>query len=113
MLKSPKDKGSSFEREIVNKIREAGLDKYARRSIMSGAAFEPADLHTSLPYAIECKNLAKMAIYKLWDQAKRQATASKLPLLVTKANFKPALAILDFDHFLELYAWAQKGGYKI
>ena len=107
-----KNKGSAFEREVVNKIREAGLDKYARRSIMSGAAFELADLKTSLPYAIECKSLAKMAIYRLWDQACRQATASKLPLLVTKANHKPILAVIDFDHFLELYAWAEKGGYK-
>ena len=52
-------------------------------------------------YAIECKSLAKVAIYTFYEQA--ASNAGKLePLVIIKANGKRPLAIVDAQHFLEL-----------
>lgn len=105
-----RQKGNQLEYLVRDKIIQSGLDPHARRSIMSGAAFEPADIKTSLPWAIECKNYGAMAIYKFWDQAVRQSTASKKPCLIIKANNQPVLTVITIDDWLELVAWARKGG---
>ena len=54
-----------------------------------------------LPVAIECKNQARMAIYKLWEQAERNKVSCE-PVLVIKANNKPVLAVVELDHYLAL-----------
>lgn len=113
MSLNSKRKGSALEYEVVEMIKDSGLDDQVRRSIMSGAVFEPGDIKTKLAYSIECKSYQKMAIYKLWEQAVRYSTASKTPALAIKANNKPILAVISFDHFLELIAWAQKGGLTV
>ncbi len=71
-------------------------------------------------YGIECKNLAKIAVYKFYEQAKAhvekinksQDKVIAKPLVVIKQNgtsHKPAnpLVILDLDDFLELVAAAK------
>ena len=50
-----KNKGKRFEREIANDLKDFEIDKYSRRSIMSGAAFEAGDIKNKY-FAIECKH---------------------------------------------------------
>jgi hypothetical protein len=63
-----------------------------------------------VPYAIECKSLARSAVYKDYQQA--SAHSNKLaddtkrpvqePLLVLKVNRQPPLVIMDAAHFFTL-----------
>lgn len=53
-----------------------------------------------MPYEIECKSLAAVGVYKFYKQAQ---THGKLePLVVVKQNNAKPLAIVDFEHFMEL-----------
>lgn len=55
------------------------------------------------PFAIECKNLASIAIYKHYQQAEAHADDyGGFPLLVIKQNRSKPLVVLDLDHFLQL-----------
>jgi hypothetical protein len=52
------------------------------------------------PYQIECKNLAKVSVYKFYEQAKTHGKAE--PLVVVKQNNSKPLAIVDLEHFLNI-----------
>lgn len=52
------------------------------------------------PYAVECKSMASIAIYKWYEQ--REPEEGLETLLVVKANRKNALAIVDLEHFMDL-----------
>lgn len=54
------------------------------------------------PYAVECKNRAAMAVYKDWNQCKNNAGTRLFPLLVIKQDRAKPLAVIDFEHFMEL-----------
>ena len=56
----------------------------------------------SFPYGIECKNLAKIAVYKFYEQAATHGSAE--PLVVIKQNRSKPLAIVDLEHFVNLVA---------
>ena len=62
-----------------------------------------AALH--FPYNVECKNVEKLNIWDAYSQAtspSRGADSAREPLLVIKRNRSPVLAVINFDHFLEL-----------
>jgi len=52
------------------------------------------------PFSVECKNLAKVAVYKFYEQASTHSTAE--PLVVIKQNRSKPLAVVDLDHFIDL-----------
>jgi hypothetical protein len=54
------------------------------------------------PYAIECKNYARIAIYRWWEQAVANATAELSPILVVKENRSEPLVIMSWTTFEEL-----------
>ena len=54
------------------------------------------------PYAVECKNREKIAIYKDYEQATSHNPAWE-PLLILKSNSKMPLAVVSLAHFLELH----------
>ena len=51
-------------------------------------------------YNIECKNLAKIAVYKFYEQATTHGDAE--PLVVIKQNRSKPLVIVDLEHFVNL-----------
>ena len=51
-------------------------------------------------YQVECKNLARIAVYNHYEQATTQADAE--PLLVIKQNRSKPLAVVDLEHFINL-----------
>ena len=55
---------------------------------------------SAVSYGIECKNLAKVAVYKFYEQATTHSTAE--PLVVIKQNRSKPLAVVDLDHFIDL-----------
>lgn len=54
-----------------------------------------------LPIAIECKSLASMAVYKLYEQAEGYKDQGE-PVLFIRANRKKPLVVLDLEYYLKL-----------
>ena len=81
------------------------LEKDDIRSTSMGAGGEDIQLSPAarrkVPYSVECKSLAKIAVYTLYEQAVTNAGKHE-PLLIIKANGKKPLAIVDATHFFEL-----------
>jgi len=84
--RSAKAKGIRLELEIAKTLRDAGLDRNAKKMPRSGAfmGFE-SDIHTSLPLMIECKNQENWSPMEYYNQAKEHAGV-KIPVVVMARN---------------------------
>jgi hypothetical protein len=102
-FRSRKQKGKRLEIKVAKRIREMGLDVDAKRMPGSGAfdGFK-GDIYTKLPYSWEIKNQEKVTLWEWWEQTKAQETPYKPGILVVGGNFRPALAVMDLDTFLNL-----------
>lgn len=54
------------------------------------------------PYRIETKNLARIAVYTLYEQAVAHKEPGE-PLLIIKQNRSKPLAVVDLDYFINLH----------
>lgn len=98
-------------RRLQQAVRDAILTQYPAlepddvRSTSMGAGGEDVQLSPAarklFPYSIECKNLAKIAVYNYYTQAETNSGKYE-PLVVIKQNRSKPLAVIDFDHFMEL-----------
>ena len=100
---SKKAKGKRLEKYLAKRIREKGLDKDAKRMPMSGAieGFK-SDIFTHLPFTFEAKNQEKVALWEWWNQAKAQEAPYRPAVLVVGGNYRPALAVIDLETFLNM-----------
>lgn len=75
------------------------------RSTSMGAGGEDVQLSPAarrlFPYSVECKNLAKIAVFNYYEQSQTNC-GSYEPLVVIKQNRSKPLAVVDLDHFMEL-----------
>lgn len=55
-----------------------------------------------LPIQTECKNNKSFSVYKIYEQAKEHGTHE--PVVFLKADFKRPLAVVDAEHYLDLWA---------
>lgn len=92
-------------------IRESGLDKNARKQLMSGASYLKGDINTTIPWTIEAKHQKTLSWWQSIDQAKREAEQSNYNpdnwvLAVNdprkKPEFTDVYVVIDFWKFLEL-----------
>lgn len=103
---SAKAKGRRLQQAVRDAILEAfsGLESDDVRSTSMGAGGEDVLLSPAarklFPYTIECKNLAKIAVYNYYVQATGHNDYE--PLVVIKQNRSKPLAVVDFEHFMEL-----------
>jgi hypothetical protein len=74
-------------------VESRGMGQSGDDVVLSEAAFK------LFPFSVECKNLARVAVYRYYEQ--RSPTQGQV-LVVVKENGKKPLAILDFEHFMEL-----------
>lgn len=98
-------------RELQNWVRDqlltlfSFLEKDDVRSTSMGAQGEDVQLspaaRKAFPYSVECKRLAKIAVYSMYEQAVANAGKSQ-PLLIIRGDRKKALAVVDALHFFEL-----------
>ena len=51
-------------------------------------------------YDVECKNLARVGVYRFVDQCNARTDAQ--PLVIVKENRRRPLAVLDAEHFFDL-----------
>jgi len=57
--KSIRAKGRKAEKEVAKIFRETGIDKNARRQLLSGASYLKGDINTSIGYTVEVKKQEK------------------------------------------------------
>lgn len=75
-------------------IRSTGMGQSGEDLQLSPAA------RAKFPFQVECKNLARIGVYKYYAQAATHGDAE--PLAVIKQNRSKPLVILDLDYFLGL-----------
>lgn len=103
---SAKAKGRRLQQHVRDAILEAypSLESDDVRSTSMGAGGEDVQLSPAarklFPYSIECKNLAKIAVYNYYTQASGHGTHE--PLVVIKQDRAKPLAVVDLEHFMEL-----------
>lgn len=103
---SAKAKGRRLQQHVRDAILEAypSLESDDVRSTSMGAGGEDVQLSPAarklFPYSIECKNLAKIAVFNYYEQATGHGNHE--PLVVIKQNRSKPLAVVDLEHFMEL-----------
>jgi hypothetical protein len=101
---SAKAKGRTLQQLVRDKILLLFPTLTARdvKSTSMGASGEDILLstaaHAVVPFYIEAKSRAKLAVYKFFEQSKTDQNV----LLVVKENRKKPLAVVDLDLFLSL-----------
>jgi Holliday junction resolvase len=92
-----REKGARVEREIVNKLKEAGID--AKRVPLSGAAegFKGDILIEGHEWRVEVKSRKGGAGFKVI-----QDWLGDNDVLVLKRNGVDPLVVLPFEHFVKL-----------
>ena len=83
MGKAQRTKGASFERDVVNALKDAGIDA-ARNLDQTRDGGGDIDLGA---YMIECKRRASIAVYDWLDQCTRAARPGQIPLVVASMNY--------------------------
>ena len=101
---SAKQKGRTLQQWIQRKILElnTSLTENDVRSTPMGTQGEDVQLSEAarslVPFHIEAKNRAKIAIYSFYEQPKTNEDV----LLIVKANRKKPLAVLDAELFFKI-----------
>lgn len=109
---SAKAKGRKLQQTVRDAVIKAfpGLTDRDVRSTGMGQAGDDLQLSEKafsfFPYAVECKNLAKVVVYKWFEQ---RIPKEGNTLLVVKANQKEPLAIITLAHFMELVRGKSEG----
>lgn len=100
-----RDKGSRFERKVVELFKDYGYDAF-RTAQYCGKTGECADVEGVPLLHIEAKHQERMELYKWMEQADRDNNASKhkkTPVVIHKANNKPILVTMHFEDWIDLY----------
>lgn len=107
--RSAKAKGRKAQNHVAERLREAtGLsDDDIRPQLMGGTG---ADIVLSsvgrrhVPFAIEVKNQEALNVWQGYKQAMSHQKGNDIPLLIFTRNREGKYyAMLDFEHFLELF----------
>jgi Holliday junction resolvase len=92
-------KGASYEREVVNELRDL-LGPVVRRC-WERASEKGHDI--DLPgFAVECKRYAKIAVHAWMDQAVEQARNGDTPLVIMRADRKESLVLMRLTDWVKL-----------
>ena len=97
-------------RRLQQAVRDAILDSFPTlesddvRSTSMGAGGEDVQLSPAarklFPYSVECKSLAKIAVFNYYEQATGHGAHE--PLVVIKQDRAKPLAVVDLEHFMKL-----------
>ena len=105
---SAKAKGRRFQQRIRDDILDrfkSELELDDVRSTSMGAPGEDIQLspkaRSILPISIECKSVKAVAAARFYDQA-QERSFGKMPVVVFKENHGEPLAIVAWEHLLDL-----------
>lgn len=109
-----RQKGSAFEREIAQMLREVGLDSTAQRMILSGGMGGfVSDIKTVLPLHIEAKRQEVTKFKEWYAQADGSKEKNKTPIVVWRENNGEPFVYLKFKDLLTILLLAKKGGWSL
>jgi len=122
-LKSPKNKGDGYERELAAYLNATVLPPLtASRAPLSGGGMSfngagQADLIGTPGLHVEAKRVERLEVYKSLDQAERSVTnrnCPETPVVISRRNNTKtgdSIVILRLDGFLTYYlAWLKSMG---
>lgn len=111
MGRMSREKGKRFEREVAHLFADWGY-KAHRTAQYKGNTGQAGDVE-GIPYIhIEAKHQERMELYKWYEQAEADARAegkNNLPVVIHKANRKPVLVTMNFEHWIQMYQEYQSG----
>lgn len=109
MGKAQRQKGHAWERECAKSLRP--LDELARRKLeYNPMDCDGVDIQTSLPLRVQCKAGRSMSMaIKGWFEAKKGSRPGIFPVCAFKPNRLGRFAVLDWDHFLEIFSVYVRG----
>ncbi len=94
-------KGARGELELAAQLKEWGFD--ARRGQQfSGGGDSPDVIHNLGPFHLECKRVESGNLYKWMAQAKRDAAATKMPLVVHRRTREEWVVVMRLEDLLRL-----------
>lgn len=105
---SAKSKGRTLQQHVRDALYERfpTLQEGDVRSTSMGAGGVDVQLSPAarafFPYRIETKNLARIAVYALYEQAVAHKEPGE-PLLIIKQNRSKPLAVVDLEYFINLH----------
>ncbi len=101
MSKSQRTKGATFEREVVNDLKEIGIDCGRNLDQWRDGG---GDIEIEA-WMIECKRRARISVYEWVDQCTKAASkVGKKPMVVCRADRKETLVIMRWEDMLEILA---------
>lgn len=92
-------KGVAFERELVQRFREALPESGARRGLQSRSGKEAPDVEVP-PFWIEAKRGKKPNVRAALQQAEADAPQGRIPVAVIRDDRCEAFVALPLDYFL-------------
>ena len=99
MGKMQRNKGASFERDIVNDLKSVlGLDVGRN---LSQTRDSGGDIVLD-SFVIECKRRASIAVYEWMKQCEASCEPHQKPIVVCRADGEKALAIMRWSDFMTL-----------
>jgi hypothetical protein len=104
-----RDKGASGELEVVELVRI--FWPRATRNFASGAAGNSDIAHGPADVLLEVKRTERLRLRESWRQVERDAWAAGpgiLPVLATRWNRGPWLAVTELDELLALLALRER-----
>lgn len=116
MGKSPRinvrKKGHNFERETAEKLRKIFPD--ARRQLEYHIAdCNGVDLMDTGYYRIQCKRTKKYVNPSVIEEIQITEPRIQVPILITKADHKPALAVIPLNELIRLLDITENFAYDL
>ena len=94
-------KGAGGERELAKKLREYGYD--CRRGQQYSGANGDADVVGLPGIHIECKRVERLNLEDAMAQARRDARAEEIPVVMHRKTRSPWLVTMTLEDWIEIY----------
>lgn len=99
-----KRKGNTGEREVLQKLIDAGIPAQRNDQTFVGGVDNP-DISASIcgiPLHVEVKRKERISIYEAMHQATHDANGHALPIVLYRKNREKWLAIMPLDDLLNI-----------
>jgi hypothetical protein len=109
-VSSKKAKGRRLAQKVADTLRQyfPSLEPDDTRVTPSGVNGPDVQLSPAarrvFPYAVECKNVEKLNVWKALEQAEENRSNLTEPLLVFSRNRSKEYAVIELERFVELVA---------
>lgn len=106
--KANRSKGHRFEREVVKSFRKVFPEARRNLEFQKEAAAHGVDLINTGRWHVQCKRGKKYVSITKINEVKICPIEGGCPILLTKADGQPILAVLPFDELLSLIRYKER-----